>query len=109
MGNAVKFTLDGEIVVRVEVQSRASNRVTLRIEVSDTGIGLSEVARQRLFQPFMQADSGTTRRYGGTGLGLAICRRLVEGAGGTIWLDPDRDLGARFYVRLPAAKVRVAA
>ncbi|MEP6987583.1 MAG: response regulator, partial [Chloroflexota bacterium] len=97
VGNAVKFTLDGEIVVRVKVQSRESNHVTLRIEVSDTGIGLSEVARQRLFQPFMQADSGTTRRYGGTGLGLAISRRLTTLMGGDLGVDSVEGNGSTFW------------
>ncbi len=97
VGNAVKFTLDGEIVVRVKVESRESNSVALRFEVSDTGIGLSEVARQRLFQPFTQADSGTTRRYGGTGLGLAISKRLTEMMGGELGVDSVEGQGSTFW------------
>lgn len=97
VGNAVKFTLDGEIVVRVRVAKRASDHVMLRFEVNDTGIGLSEVARARLFQPFMQAESGTTRRYGGTGLGLAISRRLTELMGGELGVDSVEGQGSTFW------------
>lgn len=97
VGNAVKFTLDGEIVVRVKVEKRVADQVTLRFEVNDTGIGLSEVARERLFQPFMQAESGTTRRYGGTGLGLAISRRLTELMGGELGVQSVEGQGSTFW------------
>jgi len=97
VGNAVKFTLDGEIVVRVRVEKRILDHVMLRFEVNDTGIGLSEVARARLFQPFMQAESGTTRRYGGTGLGLAISRRLTELMGGELGVESVEVKGSTFW------------
>lgn len=88
--NAVKFTSNGyvEVVARTE-KSGNGNGILLHIEVRDTGIGISTDEQARLFQPFSQADSSTTRRYGGTGLGLVICRRLVELMGGRIWIDSE--------------------
>ncbi len=82
MGNAVKFTARGEVVLRVSVQTVSTDRVTLHFAVSDTGIGIPQEKLPQIFRAFTQADSSTTRRYGGTGLGLAIVARLVELMGG---------------------------
>ncbi|MGM9491707.1 response regulator [Ideonella sp. YS5] len=94
--NAVKFTDHGEIVVAVEEVQRNPDDVLLSFEVSDSGIGISPEQQQRLFQPFSQADSSTSRRYGGTGLGLAISSHLVHMMGGEIELDSEPGRGSRF-------------
>jgi signal transduction histidine kinase/DNA-binding response OmpR family regulator len=103
LGNAVKFTDQGEIVVAVREQERSADQVLLRFEVSDTGIGLTADERERLFQPFSQADTSTTRRFGGTGLGLAICRQLTEMMGGSIGVESEKGKGSTFWftIRLP--------
>ncbi|WP_457389345.1 response regulator [Roseateles sp. P5_E1] len=99
--NAVKFTEQGEVTVAVAETAREGQRVTLRFEVRDSGIGLAPEAVARLFQPFTQADASTSRRYGGTGLGLAICRHLVERMGGEIGLDSEPGRGSCFHFSLP--------
>ncbi|HEY9107792.1 MAG TPA: ATP-binding protein, partial [Roseateles sp.] len=101
VNNGVKFTERGEVTLAVSQVQQAQGRVTLRFEVSDTGIGLSAEARERLFQPFTQADASTSRRFGGTGLGLAICRHLVERMGGEIGVDSVPGRGSRFHFTLP--------
>ena len=87
VGNAVKFTSDGEVVISVCIVSSSSDQIVLRFSVRDTGVGFTREQHSRLFQPFTQADDSTTRQYGGTGLGLVICKRLVEQMGGEISLQ----------------------
>ena len=94
--NAIKFTEKGEVAVRVEVESQTSEQVCLRCTVSDTGIGVTEEQRQRIFAPFAQADASTTRHYGGTGLGLAIVSSLTGLMGGRIWLERRPCRGSTF-------------
>ena len=106
--NAVKYTPSGEIVISSEVARRENDSVWLRFTVSDTGIGMTEEQQQKLFQPFTQADSSITRRFGGTGLGLAICKRLIDAMNGEIKIESAPNHGSifRFTVKLPVAAER---
>ena len=105
VGNAVKFTREGEVVVRVTLVERDTAVAAVRIAVEDTGIGLDPADHDRIFDHFAQADGSTTREYGGTGLGLAICRRLLGLMGGSIGVESAPGQGARFTIdlRLPVA------
>jgi two-component system sensor histidine kinase/response regulator len=94
--NAVKFTDTGEIVVATELVKKDQARVTLKFSVHDTGIGMTAEQAAKLFQPFAQADSSTTRKYGGTGLGLTISKRLAEMMGGKIWVESNPGQGSTF-------------
>ena len=105
VGNAVKFTAyGGEIVVRVRVGSETDQTALVRFEVHDTGVGIAPDARERLFQPFSQADGSTSRKYGGTGLGLTISKRLVELMGGEIGVESALGWGSIFWFNIPLQK-----
>jgi len=97
MGNAIKFTEKGEIVIAVETLSMTDKDVTLHFSVRDTGIGIAADKQAMIFQPFTQADGSATRKYGGTGLGLTISSRLVEMMGGRMWVESEVGLGSTFH------------
>jgi len=101
INNAIKFTPQGEISLKADLLERGAGSVTVRIVVSDTGIGIAPKDQQRIFEPFVQADMSHTRSYGGTGLGLSICSKLVERMGGTISLESEAGAGSRFTIELP--------
>jgi signal transduction histidine kinase/DNA-binding response OmpR family regulator/HPt (histidine-containing phosphotransfer) domain-containing protein len=104
VGNGVKFTERGEVVVRVTRESETAAHEVVRVEVSDTGVGVPEEAKARLFQAFSQADGSTTRRFGGTGLGLAISKQIVESMGGRIGMESTLGKGSVFWFQIPLEK-----
>ena len=104
VGNAVKFTERGEILVSAELERRDAGGPTLRFSVKDTGIGVPPETQKNLFSPFTQADASTTRKYGGTGLGLSISKRLTELMGGTIGVSSGPGAGSTFWFSLPFAE-----
>jgi signal transduction histidine kinase/DNA-binding response OmpR family regulator len=97
VGNAVKFTEKGDVVVEVDIANRSERRVELHFRVTDTGIGIRPEKREMVFAPFTQADGSTTRLYGGTGLGLAISKQLVELMGGRLWVESELGQGSTFH------------
>jgi PAS domain S-box-containing protein len=100
LGNAVKFTDTGEVVLRVRKESERGGSIGVRFEVTDTGIGIDATQQARLFESFIQADASTTRRFGGTGLGLAISKRLAERMGGEIGVLSEAGKGSTFWFTL---------
>jgi len=97
VGNAIKFTEQGEILVSVEQECETAEAVSLHFSVSDTGVGIPAEKQDKIFEPFSQADGSMTRKYGGTGLGLTICGRLVEMMGGHIWVESHLGQGSTFH------------
>jgi PAS domain S-box-containing protein len=108
VGNAIKFTTQGEVVLEVCSLGQQSGRSLVHFEVRDTGIGIPPDAIQKLFQPFTQADSSTTRKFGGTGLGLSIVRKLVEMMGGQAGAQSEPGKGSTFWFTLPLEPVVTA-
>ncbi len=105
IGNAIKFTARGSVDLHVRRLGETPAQHLLRVEVRDTGIGISAEQQERLFRSFTQADASTTRLYGGTGLGLAICKRIVDLMGGRIGVESRSDQGATFWFEIPMLKV----
>ena len=97
VGNAIKFTEKGKIVVRVTGEAQDRQRATIRVSVSDTGIGIAPEKQAHIFDAFAQEDVSTTRRYGGTGLGLTISTRLVQLMGGRLWVESEQGHGSTFF------------
>ncbi len=100
MSNAIKFTIQGEVSLHVRAVEQRPTEQVIELSVSDTGIGIHPTAQARLFEPFVQAETSTTRRFGGTGLGLTICHRLVDLMGGTLTLQSEVGAGTSMTVRL---------
>ena len=103
VGNAIKFTEKGEVVLSVNLVSRADHRAMVHFTVTDTGIGISAEKCDRIFEEFEQADTSTTRTYGGTGLGLAISSRLVSLMKGKIWVESELGVGSQFHFKIPVS------
>jgi signal transduction histidine kinase/HPt (histidine-containing phosphotransfer) domain-containing protein len=101
LSNSIKFTESGHVILKVFCTEQSPDRIRLRCEVEDTGIGIESAALQRLFTPFTQADASTSRRFGGTGLGLSIARRFVELMGGEIGVSSTVAVGTTFWLEIP--------
>ena len=107
-GNAIKFTDRGEVVLRVEAEESDADHLNLHFTVTDTGIGIPKDKQDLIFEPFTQADTSTTRRYGGTGLGLSISLRLIEMMGGRLWLESEVGKGSTFHFTVQFGVVKQA-
>jgi len=107
IGNGIKFTSKGEVAVHIHLIEETPDSVKIKVEVSDTGVGIPPEVQKRLFTPFTQADSSTTRRYGGTGLGLAICKQLVELMQGEVGIESEPGKGSTFWFTIKLEKQQV--
>ncbi|MDH6268943.1 signal transduction histidine kinase/CheY-like chemotaxis protein/HPt (histidine-containing phosphotransfer) domain-containing protein [Rhizobium sp. SG_E_25_P2] len=107
MSNAVKFTANGVVTLRIR-ETGTEKAPRLRIEVKDTGIGIDECGRAKLFKPFSQVDASISRKYGGTGLGLTICKQIVDRFGGEMGVDSVPGLGSKFWFEIPAPRSELA-
>ncbi|MCC6362526.1 MAG: response regulator [Bryobacterales bacterium] len=106
--NAIKFTESGSVLIEASLIERSASMTTLRFVVEDTGIGIPAAFHEKLFEPFSQLDTSSTRRFGGTGLGLSICRELVHLMGGSIGFDGERKQGASFWITIPFSLSRAS-
>ncbi|MGZ4279211.1 MAG: PAS domain S-box protein [Solirubrobacteraceae bacterium] len=106
VANAIKFTATGEVVVRASATPASDGEALVRVEVSDTGIGIEREALEQLFEPYAQADGSTTRKYGGSGLGLAISRQLIELMDGRVGAESELGRGSSFWFELPVVRVQ---
>ncbi len=104
LGNAVKFTEKGSVQLYVEAIAQQGKNILLKFQISDTGIGISRKAQEKLFETFTQADNSTTRKYGGTGLGLAISKKIIVLMGGDIWVESELDKGSTFTFTIHVEK-----
>ena len=104
IGNAIKFTSEGQVITRVKTVAEADQSLQIRIEIEDSGIGISPEGQRRIFESFSQEDGSTTRRFGGTGLGLSICRQLVELMNGHIDVDSEQGKGSTFWFEVSLKK-----
>jgi PAS domain S-box-containing protein len=104
ISNAIKFTSEGEVIIKISLKAETESIATIEFRIIDTGIGISPNAQKKLFQPFTQVDASTTRKYGGTGLGLAICKQIVDMIGGKIGIDSEEGKGSQFWFTIPLAK-----
>lgn len=104
LGNAVKFTKEGEVSFGYKIVDENEESIVLKFAVTDTGIGIEKESQARIFESFSQAESGTSRKYGGTGLGLAICKKIVEAWGGNIWVESEPGEGSSFQFVITCRK-----
>jgi signal transduction histidine kinase/ActR/RegA family two-component response regulator len=107
IGNAIKFTAQGSVTLKVGPNNEKSKKGNLLFQIVDTGIGITYDQQQKLFSPYIQADSGTMKAYGGTGLGLVISKKLVEMMGGEIWIDSQKDAGTILSFTLNCEEIKI--